>query len=117
QRRVALALEPARQLAGERRLTRALQTRQHDHGRRVLGEPYAPRLAAQDVDQLVVYDLDDLLGGVERLGHLRAAGPLFDLRDEVLDDGQRHVGLEERDADLARRGVDVGLGQLALAAQ
>ena len=31
--------------------------------------------------------------------------------------GQRDVGLEQRDADLARGGVDVGLGQPALAAQ
>ena len=32
-------------------------------------------------------------------------------------DGQRDVGLEQRDADLARGGVDVGVGQPALAAQ
>ena len=38
-------------------------------------------------------------------------------RDELLDHGQRDVGLEQRDADLARGGVDVGLGEPALAAQ
>ena len=38
-------------------------------------------------------------------------------RDELLDHGQRDVGLEQRDADLARGGVDVGLGELALAAE
>ena len=33
------------------------------------------------------------------------------------DDGQRDVGLEQRDPDLARGGVDVGVGEPALAAQ
>ena len=46
-----------------------------------------------------------------------AARPLLDRRDELPDDRQRDVGLEQRDADLARRGVDVGLGQPAFAAQ
>ena len=33
------------------------------------------------------------------------------------DHRQIHVGLEERDADLARGGVDVGVGEPALATQ
>jgi hypothetical protein len=33
----------------------------------------------------------------------------------ALTTGQRDVGLEQRDADLARGGVDVGVGQPALA--
>ena len=69
------------------------------------------------VDELLVDDLDDLLGGVERPADLRAEGPLLDRADELLDDRQRDVGLEQRDADLARGGVDVGLGEPALAAQ
>ena len=48
---------------------------------------------------------------------LGAARPLLDRGDEVPDDGQRDVGLEQRDADLARGGVDVGLGEPTLAAQ
>ena len=43
-RGVALVLEPAGQLAGERRLAGALQAGEHDHGRRVLRELDAPRL-------------------------------------------------------------------------
>ena len=42
---------------------------------RVLGVADATRLAAEDRDELVVDDLDDLLGGVERLAHLGAARP------------------------------------------
>ena len=59
-------------------------------------------------DQLVVDDLEDLLARVERAGQLRAGGPLADGRDEAADDGQRDVGLEQRDADLAADEVDVG---------
>ena len=72
-----------------------------------------PRIA----DELLVDDLDDLLGGVQRLADLGAAGALLDRRDEVLDHRQRDVGLEQREPDLARGGVDVGLGQLSLAAE
>ena len=120
-RRRAAAGAPAwsqqRELAGQRRLTRALQAGEHDHGRRVLGEPQPAGLAAEDRDELLVDDLDDLLGRVERLGHLGAARPLLEPADEGLDDRQRDVGLEQRDPDLARGGVDVGVGEPALAAQ
>ena len=54
---------------------------------------------------------------VQRLGDLGAARALRDRVDEVLDHRQRDVGLEQRDPDLAQGGVDVGLGQPALAAQ
>ena len=50
------------------------------------------------VDELLVDDLDDLLGRVQRLADLLAAGPLLDRVDELLDHGQRDVGLEQRDA-------------------
>ena len=82
-----------------------------------LGEAQPPGLAAEDRDELLVDDLDDLLGRVQRLGDLRAAGPLLDRVDEVPDHRQRDVGLEQRDPDLARGGVDVGLGEPALAAE
>ena len=72
-----------------------------------------PRIA----DELLVDDLDDLLGRVQRTGDLGALGPLLDPRDERADHRQRDVGLQQRDADLARGGVDVGVGEPALAAQ
>ena len=76
-----------------------------------------PGLAAEDGDQLVVDDLDDLLGGVERGGDLGVAGPLLDRGHEVLDHRQVDVGLEQRTPDLAGGLVDVGLGEAALAAE
>ena len=61
-----LVAQPLGQLAGQRGLTGALQAGQHDHRRRILGEDQLPRLAAQDPDEFLVDDLDDLLGRVER---------------------------------------------------
>src|SRR4029079_15587922 len=83
----------------------------------VLGEWEPPRLAAEDPDELLVDDLDDLLRGVQRTGDLGALRPLLDPRDEGADHRQRDVGLQQRDADLARGGVDIGIGEPALAAQ
>ena len=117
QRGLALLLQPERELGRERRLAGALEAGQHDDGRPGLGVAQPPGLAAEDRDQLVVDDLDDLLGGVQRLADLLAPGPLLDRRDEVLDHRQRDVGLEQGDPDLASGRVDVGLGEPALAAE
>ncbi len=69
------------------------------------------------VDELLVDDLDDLLGRVEGLRDLVAEGPLRSRAHERADDGQGHVGLEQGPPDLAHGGIDVGLGETALAAQ
>ena len=50
---------------------------------------------AEDRDELLVDDLDDLLAGVERLGRPRRRGALAHGVGERLDDGQRHVGVEQ----------------------
>ena len=73
-------VQPAGELAGERRLAGALQAGEHDHGRRGLGEPQPAGLAAEDRDELLVDDLDDLLRRVERLRDLGAPGALLDAR-------------------------------------
>ena len=74
-------------------------------------------LAAQRLDHHVVDDLDHLLAGRDRGQHLGADGPLAHLGDEVAHHRQRHVGVQQREADLAQRLGDVGLGQRAAAAQ
>ena len=117
QRGVPLRLEPLGELAGQRRLTGALQAREHDHRRRRLGERQLAGLAAEDADEFLVDDLDDLLGRVQRAGDLRALGAFLDAGDEVAHHGQRDVGFEQGQADLAAGGVDVGFGQPPLAAQ
>src|SRR4051794_25358241 len=45
----AFLFQPVRELRGERRLAGALETRQHDHGRRVLGEAQPPGLTTEDL--------------------------------------------------------------------
>ncbi len=42
---------------------------------------------------------------------------LLDVGDELTDDRDGDVGVEQGDPDLARNGVDVGLGQSTLAAK
>ena len=117
QRSVALAAQPQRQLARQRGLTGALQTGQHHHGRRRLRECQLPGLPAEDGDEFLVDDLDDLLRRVEGAGYLRTLGPVFDSTDERTDHRQRNVGLEQCQPDFAGGGVDVGVGQPAFAAK
>ena len=117
QRGVTLLLEPVTELAGQGGLTRALQAGEHDDRRRLLGELHAPGLTAEDPDEFLVDDLDDLLGRVEGGRHLCTLGALLDLGDEPADHRQRDVGFEQRQADLAGGPVDVGVGQSAFAAQ
>ena len=85
QRRVPLAAQPVGQLAGQRRFAGTLQTGQHDHRRRGLGERKPAGLAAEDPDEFLVDDLDDLLGRVESTRHLSATGTLLDAADELAD--------------------------------
>ena len=117
QRHVSLLFQPATEFASQRGLTGTLQTGQHHDSRRRLRKMDRASLAAENGDELLVDDFDDLLRRVERLRHLRAASSLLDRGDELAYDRQRDVGLEQCNADLARGRVDVGLGQPPLAAQ
>ncbi|MNW56373.1 hypothetical protein D3C74_340840 [compost metagenome] len=117
ERRVPLLAQVQRELAREGRLAGALEAREHDDGRRVLRQAQAAALPAEDRHELLVDDLDDLLGRVERAGDLGRQGPGPDGTGEVLDDGYSDVSVEERAPDLTDRGVDVRLGETALAPQ
>ena len=55
--------------------------------------------------------------GIEALEHACAEARSLDAGDELLDDLEVDVGLEQREADLAHRLVDVVLAQLAARAQ
>jgi len=93
------------------RLAGALKTDHQDrHGRHGI-ERDAFAIAAERIDQHVVDDLDDLLAGRHRLQDFRADGPLAHLLGEAADDLEGDVGLQQRLADFAQRGVDVLLGQ------
>src|SRR5699024_4602463 len=72
---------------------------------------------AEDIDQFVVDDLDDLLGGGQGLGDLIAQGALANAPGELADDGDRAVGAEQGAAALTDGIVDISLGEAAMAAQ
>jgi hypothetical protein len=74
-------------------------------------------LGAKHFDKFVMDDLDDHLAGLDRLQDGGADGLLAHLVGEGAHDFQRHVGFEQRTADLAQRRRDIGLGQRATAGQ
>ena len=94
-----------------------MQADDQEHAGRLVGEAQLGFVAAQDLDQLVADDLDDLLGGRKRREHFLAHGLLLDVFDELLDDAEIDVGLEQRHADFAQGGFHVLGRELAFAAQ
>ena len=72
---------------------------------------------AEERDQFVADDLDDLLGRRQAAQHVLADRALAHAIDERLDDLEVDVGLEQRHADLAQRRLDDRLRQPRLAAQ
>ncbi len=114
---MSAVLEPIRQLAGGRRLARTLQSG-HEHDRRRLrGELDLGGVAAQDLDQFIAENLDDLLGGRKRGRHLLADRLFLDVIDQLLDDFEVDVGFEQRQANCAQRLLNVFFIEGGLAAQ
>ena len=114
----ALLDEVFGQLGGVGRFTIALQTAEHDDGLPlVLDDQLRSFLAAHQSDQLLVDDLDHLLGRGQALHDLLAHGALRHLCTEVLGHLVVDVGFQQGHPDFAHRGLDVGLGQFAVAAQ
>src|SRR5438552_10438102 len=108
----ALGREPARELRRGGGLPRAVQTDQHDdHGRRPAEvEPGGP--LAEEPRQLAVHEPHEVLLGRETAQHLGAERVALDGLDEVADDVQVDVGLEEGEAHVPQRLLDVPLGDL-----
>ena len=100
------------------RFTVALQAAEHDDGLTlVLDDQAGGFLAAHQGNELLVDDLDHLLGGGQALHDLLAHGALRDLGAEVFGNLVVDIGFQQGHAHLAHGGFDVGLGQLAVAAQ
>ena len=98
-------------LGCRRRLAGALKTDHHDRERRRRIEVDRLGLLAQRLDQLVMNDLDNHLAGRHRLDDLAANSFLTHAVREGAHDFQRHIGLDQRPADLAHRGRDIAVGQ------
>jgi hypothetical protein len=115
---LALALqEPLGDLGRGGGLAGALQADHHDDDRRRRVEVDRLALGAEHLDQLVMDDLNDHLAGLDRLQHGGADGLLAHLVGEAAHDLKRHVGLEQRAANLAQCRGHVGFRQRAAAGQ
>ena len=99
-------------------LTIALQAAEHDDGLALVLDVQAGGFgAAHEGYQLLIDDLDHLLGGGQAVEHLDADGALGHGLDKVLDDLVAHVRFKQRQTHLAHCELDVLFAQAALAAQ
>ena len=110
---LVLFFEVEGELGAGGRLAGALQAGHQDHGRAAVGHRQLAAGAAHQRRQLLVDDLHHLLAGIEAVQHVGAQAALFQRLGEGFDDFEVDVGLEQGEADLAHRRVDVGLAQLA----
>ena len=98
-------------------LTGTLKTDHHNDRRRLGGNLKLRRFRAHQGDQLLVYDLDDLLCGEKAFKHRLADGTLGHGLDEFTHDLEVDVCLKQGHLDLAHALADVRLGKLALIAE
>ena len=59
------------------------------------------RVLAEDLDQFIAHNLDDLLARRQRRQHFLADGLGLNVVDQLLDDFEVDVGLKQRQPDLA----------------
>ena len=108
--------QAACQLRAGRRLARTLEAGHQDHRRAAGSEGDLSPAPAHQLGELLVDDLHHLLARVEAPEDVGTQAALLDRRGERLDDFEVDVRLEQRQADLAHRPIDVFLGQLAAGA-
>jgi hypothetical protein len=117
QRRVAGILQPVAEFAGERGLAGALQAGEHDDRRRVLGE--VERAVDALAEHMSVSSsltiLTTCCAGLSASDTSVLERAFAYARGEGAHHVERHVGVEQRAADLADRAVDIRVGKLALA--
>ena len=102
-----LVAEVQGELGGGGGLAGAMESAEHDDGGRALEVEWRG-VFAEECDELVVDDFDDLLSGCDAL-HDRLAEALgADIGDEFLDDGVVDVRIEECGADFGH-----GVGEVA----
>ncbi len=109
--------EPGGELAAGGRFTGALEAGHQNNGGRLGGELEPGGVLAEQGNELVANDLDDLFGGREGGEDLLPDGLGADLFDQILDDVEVDVGFEQRDADLAQGFGDIFFRERALAAE
>ncbi len=109
---VLLLDQPAREFAGGRGLAGALQAGEHDDDGPLRPQIEAGTRLAHEPRQFLVHDFDEGLPGRQALGDLDADRARLDRVGEALDHGQRHVGVEQREANFAHRVGDIVVGRV-----
>ena len=104
------------QFAGGRGFTAAVETDQHNNGGFSAGGKFG-NAAAQEFNQLVVDDFDDLLTGGHAFDNFLTDAFIADGFDEFADDLQIDVSLEQGKADFAHGLGDIFLCQRALSTE
>ena len=118
QRPASLAAVILAQLGGMGGFTVALQAAHHQNRLALILDVQVLRLvAAHELGQFLVDDLDDLLGGGQAFHDLLPHGALGNLRAEILGDFVVDVGFQQCHADFPHGRLDIGLVQLAFAAE
>jgi hypothetical protein len=74
-------------------------------------------MAAEDRDQLVAYNLDDLFGRGKGGEDLTAEGLLLNTVQQLADNFEVNVGFEQGQADLTQGVLEISFGELPLAAE
>ena len=74
-------------------------------------------ISAEKFGQFVVENFDDLFAGLDRLEDILAHRLFLHLGDEVLGNGEFHIGLKQRNADVAQCVGDVFFRDAAHAAK
>ncbi len=115
-RAVAMFGEPFAHFAGGGGFAGALQADDEPDRRRARAE-LRFRFAAEQVGELVAHDFYDLLIGRELQQNFLAEGLFADVGDEFVGDAEVYVAIEKRFANFGEAGVEMLVGELALAAQ
>ena len=115
QRAFTLLFHEPGQLCAVRRFTGALQADQHDDGRRLGGDGQLLILAAHQIRQLFVDDLDDHLRRGQAFQHIAADAALRRLFDKVFDDFIADVRFQKGQANFPHGFLHIGFCQAALA--
>ena len=105
----ALFRQPLRQLARGRGLARALQPEHQNHARTSRGLLQPALGIAEQREQLIANDLDDLLARGQALEDRLIHRPIAHAIDERLDDLEVDVRFEQRQPDFPEGVLDRGL--------
>src|ERR1039458_10208476 len=114
---VAALLQPCREFTGGGGFTGALQSGHEDDGGRLRGEFESRRVFAEEGDELVAHDFDDLLGGRKGSEDFSADRLDADVLDEVGDDIEVDVSFEQGYSDFTQGFGDVFFSERALTAE